>query len=269
MPSASGPLVRTAADLLRFRGLLVLLVERDLKVRYKRSVLGMFWTLLNPLLQMGVYTLVFSTILRIDVPGYPLFVLSGLLPWSLISVGTVAASMSLIGNQSLIRKVAVPQAVYPLAVVGSKLTDAVLSVPALAVLAFVVGRPPSAAWAWLPLALVLAALFTAGLALLLSSLTVFFRDLRHLVEILFQVWFYLTPVFYPASFIEKLPLAPVRAALAANPAAPIVRLFHDTLYEGRAPAPGTVAFAVASAIVSLLLGLTVFERCEAGHVHAL
>ncbi len=265
----AAPHARAVADLWRFRGLLVLLVQRDLKVRYKRSVLGMFWTLLNPLLQMGVYTLVFSTILRIGVPGYPLFVLAGLLPWSLISTGTVAASMSLLGNQSLIRKVAVPQAVYPLAVVGSKLTDATLSIPALAALAIVVGRPPGASWAWLPVALTLAALFTAGLALLLSSLTVFFRDLRHLVELLFQVWFYLTPVFYPASFLEKLSLGPVRAALAANPAAPIVRLFHETVYEGRAPAPSTLALAALSAAISLLVGLTVFQRCEAGHVHNL
>lgn len=263
----SGPVARAASELWRFRGLLALLVERDLKVRYKRSVLGMFWTLLNPLLQMGVYTLVFSTILRIGVPGYPLFVLAGLLPWSLVSVGTVAASMSLLGNQSLIRKVAVPQAVYPLAVVGSKLTDALLSVPALAILAILVGRPPGASWAWLPLALALAATFTAGLALLLSSLTVYFRDLRHLVELLFQVWFYLTPVFYPASFLEKLPLAPVRAALAANPAAPIVRLFHDTIYEGHAPSLTTLAFAAASAGTSLVVGLAVFKRCESGHVH--
>ncbi len=264
-----GRLAGAVAELWRFRELLVLLVERDLKVRYKRSALGMVWTLLNPLLQMVVYTLVFSTILRIAVPGYPLFVLSGLLPWSLLSVGTVTASLSLLGNQSLIRKVAVPQAVYPLAVVGSKLTDAVLSLPALAMLALLVGRPPTAAWAWLPVALALAALFTAGLALLLSSLTVFFRDLRHLVELLFQVWFYLTPVFYPASYLEKLPVPALRAALSANPAAPIVRLFQETIYEGRAPAPATLALAALSAALSALVGLAVFTRCEAGHVHAL
>lgn len=266
-PARPGPLERAAADLWRFRGLLALLVERDLKVRYKRSVLGMFWTLLNPLLQMGVYTLVFSTILRIGVPGYPLFVLSGLLPWSLVAVGSLSASTSLLGNQQLIRKVAVPQAVYPLAAVGSKLVDATLSIPALALLALAVGRPPTAAWAWLPLALVLAATFTAGLALLFASLTVYFRDLRHLIEVLFQVWFYLTPVFYPASFLEKLPVPALRALLAANPAAPIVRIFQEAVHEGRSPGLATVAFAAASALGALALGASVFVRCEPGHIH--
>ncbi len=265
----SGPVVRAAGELWRFRGLLALLVERDLKVRYKRSVLGMFWTLLNPLLQMGVYTLVFSTILRIGVPGYPLFVLAGLLPWSLVSVGSLAASTSLLGNQPLIRKVAVPQAVYPLAAVGSKLVDATLSLPALALLAVAVGRPPSVAWAWLPLALLLAAAFTAGLALLFASLTVYFRDLRHLVEVLFQIWFYLTPVFYPPSFLEKLHLPALRAVLAANPAAPVVRLFQDAVYEGRSPSVAGLAFAAAASLGSLALGAAVFVRCEPGHIHHL
>lgn len=268
-PAAPPALARAAADVWRFRELLALLVLRDLKVRYKRSVLGMVWTLLNPLLQMVVYTLVFSTILRIGVPDYPLFVLCGLLPWSLLAVGTTGASTALVGNQSLIRKVAVPQAVYPLAVVGSKLADALLSIPALALLALATGRPPGASWAWLPLALACAAAFTAGLALLLSSATVFFRDLRHLVELLFQVWFYVTPVFYPASFLEQLPVPALRAVLAANPAAPIVRLFQESVYEGRSPGASTVAFAVLAALVSLAAGGAVFTRFEHGHIHHL
>jgi lipopolysaccharide transport system permease protein len=261
--------LRPAREVLRFRELLVLLVARDLKARYKRSALGTGWTLLNPLLQMGVYSLVFAVVLRIGVPDYPLFVLSGLLPWSLLAVGTTSASLSLLGNQGLIRKVAVPQAVYPLAVVGGKLVDAALSVPALAILALASGRPPGASWLLLPVAFAIATAFTSGLALLLASLTVFFRDLRHLVELLFQIWFYVTPVFYPASFLEKVPVPALRWVLAANPATPVVRLFQETVYEGRAPPLATIALALLAAASSLAVGGLVFARAEHRHIHYL
>jgi lipopolysaccharide transport system permease protein len=253
-------------DVLKYRELLMLLVARDLKVRYKRSSVGMLWTLLNPLLQMIVYTLVFSTIMRIGIEGYPVFLLSGLLPWTLVSVGSVSASMSLLGNQSLIRKVAVPQAVYPLAAVGSKLTDAVLSLPALALLAVALGRPPGVSWLVVPLAFVLATAFTTGLALLFSSLSVFFRDVRHLIDVLFQIWFYVTPVIYPASFLEGL--HPVlRTALGLNPASPIVRVFQMSIYEGRIPPASTLGLAVLAAATSLAIGGTFFVRSEHRHIH--
>ncbi|MGC3997198.1 MAG: ABC transporter permease [Anaeromyxobacter sp.] len=260
-------LTRPVADLYRVRELVALLVARNLKARYKRSALGMAWTLLNPLLQMAVYTVVFSRVVRIDTPAYALYVLAGLLPWSLISVGTVSASHALLANQGLIRKVAVPQAVYPLAVVGGKLVDVALSLAPLAVVAALQGRPPGASWLALPVALLLAFAFTTGLALLVSSLTVFFRDLRHLVEVLFQVWFYLTPVLYPASYVEALGSGWLRRLLAANPATPIVALFQEAVHAGRFPPPGELAAATAVAAAALVLGLWAFHRSEGQHLH--
>lgn len=260
-------LARPLAELYRFRELIRLLVERDLKVRYKRSVLGMLWTLLNPLLQMVVYTLVFSTIMRIDQPGYPVFLLSGLLPWTLLSVGTTASAFALLNNQSLIRKVAVPQAVYPLSVVGSKLVDLVLSLLPLALISAMLGRAPGAAWAFLPLAVIFAAAFTAGLSLVFSSLTVFFRDVRHLVDILFQVWFYLTPVLYPLRYLDKLPHPWMKTALSLNPALPIVRCFQVPIYEQGWPDPRTVGTAALVAAASLTAGFALFHRVQDRHIH--
>ncbi len=259
-------LAKPVLDLWRFRELVALLVQRDLKVRYKRSVLGMGWTLLSPLLQMVVYTLVFSTIMKVGVPQFPLFLLSGLLPWTLISISLTGSAHCLLNNQGLIRKVAVPQMVYPIAVVASKLVDLVLSLLPLALLAVVLGRPPGAAWLYLVPALVLATLFSTGLALLFSSLTVFYRDMRHLIEILIQVWFYVTPVVYPSSFLEKVPYPWLRWILAANPATPIIRCFQVPLYEGHAPAPALVASAAASSLLVLALGLAVFLRHEDEHI---
>lgn len=255
------------ADLVRFRELVVLLVGRDLKVRYKRSALGMLWTLLNPLLQMAVYTLVFSTVLRVGVPRFPVFILAGLLPWTLISVSTTASALSLLNNQGLIRKVAVPQAVYPLSIVGSKLVDLVLSLVPLALLAAVLGRPPGPEWIFVVPATLLAAMFAAGLSLLFSSLTVFFRDLRHLIDILFHVWFYVTPIIYPWDALQRLQSPALRVLLALNPATPIVRLFQDPVYAGRFPDAGTVAAATAVACGTLLLGFLVFTRLEDRHIH--
>ncbi|HZZ83579.1 MAG TPA: ABC transporter permease [Anaeromyxobacteraceae bacterium] len=260
-------LTRPVAELYRFRELLSLLIGRDLKVRYKRSALGMLWTLLNPLLQMVVYTLVFSTIMRMGVPGYPVFLLSGLLPWTLIAVSTTSSAFSLLNNQGLIRKVAVPQAIYPLAVVGSKLVDLLFSLLPLALIALLVGRTPSLSWLFVIPAVVLATAFTTGLSLVFSSLTVFFRDMRHLIDILFQVWFYLTPVLYPASYLEKLPYPWVRRALELNPAAPIIRCFQVAIYEGRFPAPATVAAASVWAGLSLGLGFAAFQRVQDRHIH--
>ena len=255
------------AQLVRFRELMVLLVARDLKVRYKRSILGMLWTLLNPLLQMLVYTLVFSRIMRIGVPQFPVFLLAGLLPWSLVSVSATSSALSLLNNQGLIRKIAVPQAVYPLSIVGSKLVDMVVSLIPLALLAAVLGRAPGPAWLLLVPAIVLAACFAAGLSLLFSSMTVFFRDVRHLIDIFFQIWFYVTPIIYPHEFLEKLGSPLLRTVLSLNPAMPVIRWFQMVVYEGRPPDARTAALATLSALVTLVLGFAVFQRLEDEHIH--
>jgi lipopolysaccharide transport system permease protein len=258
---------RAFTEVLRFRELIALLVLRDLKVRYKRSVLGVVWTLLNPLLQMAVYAVVFSKVIRLGVPNYPVFLLAGLLPWTLVSVGTTGSAFSLLNNQALIRKVAVPQAVYPIAVVASKLVDLCLSLAPLAIIALVLGVTPGLPWLFLPIAVLTAAAFTAGLALAFSSLTVFFRDMRHLIDILFQVWFYLTPVLYPVEFLERLG-GRESWLFTLNPATPIVRLFQQVIYEQRFPDAGTVALATFFALAALSAGALLFHRAEPHHIHS-
>jgi ABC-type polysaccharide/polyol phosphate export permease len=259
--------VAPLAELYRFRELVAMLVGRDLKVRYKRSALGMLWTLLNPLLQMAVYTLVFRTIMRVDLPAFPVFLLSGLLPWTFFSVSTTGAAHSLLNNQGLIRKVAVPQAVYPLSVVGSKLVDLLLSLVPLAVIAYALGHAPGRSWIALVPATLLATAFTTGLALVFSSLMVFFRDIRHLIDILFQVWFYLTPVLYPYDYVAKLSSPWLRQLLALNPATPFVRCFQQAIYEQRLPDATTFGTAAVFAVVSLLVGYATFQRLQDRHIH--
>jgi lipopolysaccharide transport system permease protein len=129
------------------------------------------------------------------------------------------------------------------------------------------GRAPGASWLAIVPALVFAVAFTTGLSLVFSSLTVFFRDIRHLIDILFQVWFYLTPVIYPRSYLENLPYEWVRQLLASNPAAAIVRLFQEAIYEGRTPSPAAFAAAGGWALLSLVVGFVAFERLQDRHIH--
>jgi ABC-type polysaccharide/polyol phosphate export permease len=259
--------VAPLAELYRFRELVAMLVGRDLKVRYKRSALGMVWTLLNPLLQMAVYALVFGTIMRVNLPAFPVFLLAGLLPWTFFSVSTTGAAHSLLNNQGLIRKVAVPQAVYPLSVVASKLVDLLLSLVPLALIGALYGRAPGVSWLALLPATLVAMAFTTGLALVFSSLMVFFRDIRHLIDILFQVWFYLTPVLYPYDYVEKLPSPALRQLLAVNPATPFVRLFQQAIYDQRMPDGATLATAAVFAVASLVAGYAAFQRLQDRHIH--
>jgi ABC-type polysaccharide/polyol phosphate export permease len=195
------------------------------------------------------------------------FLLAGLLPWTFISISSVLSAHALLGNQGLIRKVAVPQAIWPLAVVGSKLVDLLLSLVPLALIATLLGRPPSPVWLALVPPLLCAIAFTTGLSLVFSSLMVFFRDTRHLVEILFQVWFYVTPVLYPASYLESLPYPALRALLSLNPAAPIVRCFQEVIYEQRLPAAATLGAAAAVGAVTFTVGFAAFLRAQDRHIH--
>lgn len=255
------------SQLIRFRELIVLLVQRDLKVRYKHSALGMLWTLLNPLLQMAVYALVLATILRVDVKNYAVFVLSGLLPWIFISISATSSAHSLLGAQGLIRKIAVPQAVYPLSLVGSKLVDLLFSLVPLALLSLLMGGPVGPSWLFVPVAVFFATCFASGLSLIFATLTVFFRDLRHLIEVLFQLWFYLTPILFTAEQVEKVPYPIVRLIVGLNPATSIVRCFQIPVYEGRFPDPVTVAIAAGWSFAALLVGFAAFQRLEPRHIH--
>ena len=181
----SSPLVEVTrkpsrlAELWRFRQLVFLLVSRELKVRYKRSVLGVLWTMLNPLLLMVVYAVVFTTIMPAALPNFAVFLLAGLLPWIYFSTALLQGLMSVLVNQELVRKVRVPKAVFPLSVVGSNLVNLALSLVPLFAMMLALRQPFTAALLFLPVGILVLTLFTAGATLFLASATVFFRDVRH------------------------------------------------------------------------------------------
>jgi lipopolysaccharide transport system permease protein len=260
------------AEVWRFRQLIALLVVRELKVRYKRSVLGLLWTMLNPLLLMVVYAVVFTTILRAAQPNFSIFLLAGLLPWLFFSTALMQGLMSVLVNQELVRKVRLPHAVFPLSVVGSNLVNFTLSFIPLFVMMAALRQPFTPALLFLPVAAAILTVFCAGVTLLFATATVFFRDVRHLTEVLLQMLLYLSPVLYDFKQLGEHRtwwFQLFRLELRINPLTYLVPLVRDPVYYGRLPPFPIVAVALLSAVGALVVGFTVFSRLEPRHIHHL
>jgi ABC-2 type transport system permease protein len=232
------------------------LVKRDLKVRYKRSVLGIFWTMLNPLLMMVITSIVFSNLFRQTITNFPIYVLSGYVVWTFFSQSTVAASSSILDSSGLTRKVYVPPALFPLASVMSGVVNLVLAIVPLGLLMAVTGGTFSWALLVLPISAVLLALFAYGLGLILSSSAVFFRDTVYTYQVLLVAWMYLTPLFYPPQIIPDR----WKVLVYLNPVYHMVQLFRAPIYEGVLPDGSNVLAAVLFAVGILVLGWWFFEN---------
>ena len=259
-------------ELWRFRQLVALLVVRELKVRYKRSVLGLLWTMLNPLLLMVVYAVVFTTILPAALPNFSVFLLAGLLPWLYFSTALMQGLMSVLVNQELVRKIRLPQAVFPLSVVGSNLVNFVLSFAPLLVMMVALRQRFTLALLFLPVSALVLTLFCAGVTLLFATATVFFRDVRHLTEVLLQMLLYLSPVLYDLRQLGEHRtwwFQLFRFELRINPLSYLIPLVRDPVYYGRLPALATFAVAFVWAAFALVVGFSVFTRLEPRHIHHL
>jgi lipopolysaccharide transport system permease protein len=259
-------------ELLQYRQLIAMLVVRELKVRYKRSLFGLLWTMLNPLLLMIVYTVVFATIMKTPQKNFSIFLLSGLLPWLFFSIAVLQGLTSILTNQELIRKVRLPQAVFPLSVVGSNLVNFALSFLPLLLLMAVMHQPYTAALLFIPVAMLILTLFTSGVTLLFSTFTVSFRDVRHLAEVALQMLMYLSPVFYDVRMLGQHDawwFRPFRMFLRVNPLSYLLQLIRDPVYYGRMPSPQAVAIASLSAVAALVLGFAIFKRLSPRHIHYL
>lgn len=198
--------VRRLVQLGRYRSLIRNIVERDLKLRYRNSIIGFLWSLLNPLLMMMVFTVVFAVLLHAaptkgpyhKVP-YALFLLAGILPWNFLAASVTGGIGSVVNNASLVNKVYFPREVLPVSVVMANGVNYLLALIVFLLLTFIVHIGPSPIWLYFPIVLLGQILFTIGIALFLSALNVFFRDTEVIMEVLITLWFFLTPVFYDIS----------------------------------------------------------------------
>jgi ABC-type polysaccharide/polyol phosphate export permease len=243
-------------SLLRHRDLVWALVVRDLRVRYKRSALGLVWTMLQPLLTMCVMVLVFSSFFRFDLPHYPVYCLSGVLFWNFFSQSIVASMVSLRANAGILHKVPLPKAVFPIATVVSGIVNLVLALVPLGLILLVTGHPLHPSLLFLPVAILIAALFTLGMGLLLSPLAVFFTDVIEMVGVILSLVMYLTPIFYPMSIVPER----FRYVVRFNPVRSILEVFRDPIYFGKIPPLTHLAVAVGFAAVALALGSWAFRH---------
>jgi ABC-type polysaccharide/polyol phosphate export permease len=271
-PPAVPPGRSGLAELLRYRQLIALLVVRELKVRYKRSFFGLLWTMLNPLLLMMVYTVVFATIMKAPQRNFAVFLLAGLLPWLFFSISLLQGLNSILTNQELIRKVRVPQAVFPLSVVGSNLVNLVFSLVPLLLMMAALRQPFTLALLFLPASILILTVFTSGVTLLLATFTVFFRDVRHLAEVALQMLMYLSPVFYDLQMLGQHDtwwFRAFRLLLRTNPLSYLLDLVRSPVYYGRLPSLQTTAIASAAAVSALAIGYAIFQRLSPRHIHYL
>ncbi len=259
--------MRVYADLLRYHELFGSLFRRELRAKYKGSVLGLAWTLALPVALMLVYLAVFSVLWKAEateVDDYWLFLLCGLPPWAFFASSLQTAARSLVENANLIRKVKFPRQLVPLSVVATQI------VAFAAMTAIVLGlslwfRPDSRATAWLafPVALLIV-LFVAGLALLVASLNAIFRDVEFVVSAALLPWFFLTPVVYD---VGELPGAAERPWLVdlitwGNPVTPAVESFRAPLFAGETPPLAELTYLAVAAVVALIVGAMVFSAVD-------
>lgn len=242
----------------KYRPLIHELVSRDLKVKYRRSFLGYIWSILNPLLMMGLQTVIFSYMFRNDIPNFPLYLICGNTLFTFFNEATNMGMMSIVQNGELIKKVYIPKFIFPVSRVVSCFVTMFFSFAAV-LLVMLVTRSPfhwTILLCWLPLLFLF--LFSCGMALLLSALTVYFRDMQHLYSVVTLGWMYATPIFYP---LEALPEALI-PIMKLNPLYHYINLFRNLVMYGNIPGPNTWFANIASAVVVMVLGLWAFRKLQ-------
>jgi len=246
-------------SLVRYRELVRNLVLRDLRLKYRGSVLGFLWSMLNPIVMVAASTMAFKYILRVGQERYVFFVLLGVLAWSFFANSATMSTRSMIDSAGLLKSVKFPRAVLPVATVVFNLAQYVLTaLILLPVMLIAYGEAPSWPMLGFPLVLALQVLFTVGLAMALSVATVFFRDIRHLVEVSISFLFWTTPVLYSLSQVD----APLRSVLQFSPMSPFVVSYQRIFHQGVWPEASTWLLAVAYAAASLAIGGLVFMALE-------
>lgn len=242
----------------QYRELLRNLIARDLKLQYRGTFLGVIWSLLNPVLLVLVYVVAFKFVLRFRLANYPLWLLTGLLHWQFFAAATITSTNTLISNTNLIHNIYFPRIILPLAVVGSKGVHLLLYMVAYFLLFIPLGGHFWSGMLLYPCVLLLQTLFVIGITLGVSILTLFFRDLKHLLEVGIRMLFWLTPIIYNFSQIPEW----AQSWFRLNPMVSFVISYQDIFYLNQVPSLANWGFMILMAITSLGVGSYVFIRLK-------
>lgn len=243
-------------QLLRYRDLLWQLVRRDVLTRYKRSVLGVVWTMLNPLGMMIVLTVAFSQLFS-STRAYPAYVLSGIVAWTFFAQTTTSSMIQMVWGSALLNRIYLPRSIFVTSAIGTGLVNIGISLVPLALVMLVTGVPLRASVLFLPVSILLLSMFALGVALFLSTLAVYFPDVAEMYQIGLTAWMYLTPIIYPE---EILPEAIRPWVLGLNPMYHLVSMFRLPLYDGVLPTLGEFGIAAGVSGLALLIGWLSFTH---------
>ena len=271
-------IMKNLKELYDYRQMIFSLVKKDLRGRYKGSALGFLWTFLNPLLQLGVYSIVFSTIFRNNIEKFYLYLFIGLLPWMFFSSSLTVGSVSVISSKDMVKKIYFPREVLPIAYVTSSFVNMLLCFLVVFIVMIIGGIDPNSTFHWtallyLPIVMIVEYVLALGFAMLASALTVYFRDLEHILGIITMAWMYATPILYDVSMIQNILVEKGMGNLMhlymLNPMTPIIVAYHQILYYGQAPDMSTLLSAVVLGLFFLILGYLVFRKLQRGFAEEL
>jgi len=247
------PAASELKELGKYRYLLRQLIRRDILTRYKRSVLGVAWTMLNPLGTMLILSLVFSNLFNAE-GSYPVYILSGILAWNFFAQGTNAAMSGLMWGSGLMKQIYVPRTIFGVSAIGTALVNQLLSLVPLFIVILTTRSPLFVTLFFLPVPIILLAFFTLGIGLILSTLSTYFPDVSEMYQILLTAWMYLTPIIYPETIIPENLIRVFRF----NPMYHMVKMFRLSVYEGRLPLMTEFLPALGWAVGMLVLGWIFF-----------
>ncbi len=243
-------------EVINYRNLIVQLTRRDILSRYKRSFLGVAWTMLNPMGMMLVLTVAFSQIMRFNVPGYAAFVLSGLLGWNFFSQTTTASMVNLVWGGGLLKRIYIPRASFALAAMGTGLVNLALSMIPMLVVMLATGIPIHLSILFLPIPALLLVFFSLGIGLLISTWAIYFPDIAEMFQIVLSAWIYLCPIIYTDAMLPPN----LQYWLARlNPMYGIIKLFRMPIYDGRLPTWHEFWPSLVISLVVLIAGWLVFS----------
>ncbi len=256
-------LIAEIKSLSHHKNLLWQMISREVKARYKQSILGYFWVILNPLLQMLVMSFAFSVIMRIPTAAagnipYSVFLFTALLPWTLFSSSLSSASNSLVASSSLITKVYFPRTILVLATIIAKIIDFLFASTILIAFLIIYRLPVNLNAFWVIPIFLIQQIFTLGLSLILSAANLMYRDIQYLLGLVLMLWMYLTPIIYPVDIVP----AQFRFIYQLNPMSVIINAYRQSILSGSPPKFSSLAVALLVSLLILLLGLRYFKREE-------
>ncbi|MBP5492310.1 MAG: ABC transporter permease [Clostridiales bacterium] len=248
-------------ELYNYRQMIIGFVKRDLKGRYKASVLGFMWTFINPLLQLLVYTLVFSTIMRQDIEQYYLFLFVALIPWIFFSTSISGGAGCVISQSSMVTKIYFPREVLPISYVTSAFVNMLLTYIVVFAVVIIAGRTLNpVALLYLPIIMIVEYFLALGITMITSAMTVYFRDLEYILSIITMAWQFLTPIMYDVSILNGKPH--LQKIFYINPMTSVIIAYRDIMYYGRAPKLLTLSTAAGMGLIFTILGFLIFGKLK-------